>query len=335
MALQEKEARSSSKWGVMMRTGLVRLILAAFMAGSLFTAMYSQIDNYLTPFIPEERYDKLILAATFVKERGWKEPIFVSYGDPGIWFVSLDRLYIGGQVGQTYIYYGKLQELYHLAPPLNKSSYRAVPDSELVTARQSSLELATRFGTDIAAVREHPVVLLTPESYSHPLSEMFAAKYHIGNGIIVIPPGALTELDINRWVLFGATDYTWKSGGYAISANWSLAPQVLEAYDLSPERPFSAHFRFGVSQSDIYSVRIHLMDFPPMAVAGLLYSPLSFFVDGELLLTHSYSGAGPMWVEGTTHTLQSGIHTIELRTDVTPAPIILDLDVVLVEPVSS
>src|SRR2546428_7651432 len=205
-----------------------RRVWVLFIGISLLTSVAAQFNYYLNPYITQTNYDKLRAAGQFIQERGWTEPILVALDEPGVFLWSLDRSYLGAMVGQLYSYYGKLQELYFLAPPLNESSYRWAPDSELVTATTNIAELTKRFGSDLAAVRSRPVVFLAPESYSRVISEQFAARYEIAFGVFVIPPGALSDSELNGWRLFSASDYTWKSGGFLPGVDWVFPPPIFE-----------------------------------------------------------------------------------------------------------
>src|SRR5256712_11151645 len=96
---------------------LVRRILILFLIVSLVSALYTDLDYYLTPQISQGRYDRLIEAGEYLSAKGWKEPLPVLYGAPGTWVWSLYRTYLCGQVGETYNYYGNGQGPCYSAPP--------------------------------------------------------------------------------------------------------------------------------------------------------------------------------------------------------------------------
>lgn len=307
-------------------------LLVAVTVGSLLVSLVANVDYYVNPYIGSERYQKLVFAGRFLKERGWSEPIYVSYGSPGIWFWSIDRSYIGIEAGLDYTYYGKLQDLYFLAPPLNESSYHVIPNTEFVTAMGNADELMTRFGTDIAGIRDRPVVFLTPDSYNRTLSEWFAPQYLIGNGVFVIPPGALTELEINRWRLFAAYDYVWKSSGVNATVNWSLAPQILEVKNVSTGEGFTGLYRFVTSLPAPFTIKVHLMDYPRTSTNGSIYAPVTLLLDGTPILTHSYRGNGPLWLSTATGPLETGVHVLSVESGAPGFTTVLGLDVIEVEP---
>lgn len=310
----------------------IRLILIAIVLVSLVSSSAYHVDYHIAPHISEERYAKVVSATKYLVESGWTEPIYVSYGLPGIWYWSIDRAYIGIEVGLDWTYYGKLQELYFLAPALNESSYRYAPTTELSTARTSEYELGRRFGADLAAIRQRPVVFIAPDSYNRSLSEWFASRYHLGNGIFIIPPGVLSELDVNRWRLFGGSDYVWKTHGESVRANWSIAPEVLEVKNSSAGDRFLAAYRFGTSISAAYTIQVRLMDFPSRNDTGLPYATLTFLVDGMPFLTHQYGGTGPIWLSASTGILEGRMHTLEIRTGAPGMPITLGIDTIEIEP---
>ena len=316
---------------MILRTRL-RWLLVLFTVGALLASLIPNADYYVTPYISAERYQKLVFAGKYLKERGWTEPIYVSFGDPGIWFWSIDRSYLGIEAGLDYTYYGKLQELYFLPPPLNESSYHVIPDTEFVTAKRNVGELMSRFGTDIAGIRDRPVVFLEPESYGRALSEWFAASYSIGNGVFVIPPGALTELEINRWRLFAADDYIWKSDGTNATANWSLAPEILEVKNASVGQGFAALYRFVTSLPVPFTVKVHVMDYPRVSGKGLVYAPLTLLLDGAPILTHSYGGKGPLWLSTVVSALQTGVHVLTIESGAPGLSTVLGVDVIEIEP---
>jgi len=316
---------------MILRTRL-RWLLVLFTVGALLASLIPNADYYVTPYISAERYQKLVFAGKYLKERGWTEPIYVSFGDPGIWFWSIDRSYLGIEAGLDYTYYGKLQELYFLPPPLNESSYHVIPDTEFVTAKRNVGELMSRFGPDIAGIRDRPVVFLEPESYGRALSEWFAASYSIGNGVFVIPPGALTELEINRWRLFAADDYIWKSDGANATANWSLAPEILEVKNASVGQGFAALYRFVSSLPVPFTVKVHVMDYPRVSGNGSVYAPLTLLLDGAPVLTHSYRGNGPLWLSTVTSALQTGLHVLTVESGAPGLSMVLGVDVIEIEP---
>jgi hypothetical protein len=308
-------------------------LLIVVTLGSLLASAVLNVDYYLSPNISTERYQKLVFAGKYLKERGWTEPIYVSFGDPGIWFWSLDRSYIGIEAGLDYTYYGKLQDLYFVAPALNESFYQVLPNTEFVTAKRNVGELLSRFGPDIARIRERPVVFLTPDSYGRMLSERFAPAYHVGNGFFVIPPGALSELEINRWRLFAAYDHVWKSTGVNASANWSLAPQILEVKNASAGQRFTALYRFFTSLSARFTIKVRIMDYPRTSGNGSIYAPLNLLLDGAPILRHSYGGNGTLWLSTTTGILGRGIHVLTIGSGAPGLTTILGIDVIEIDPI--
>jgi hypothetical protein len=301
-------------------------------AGSLLASTVLNADNYVTPYISSERYQKLVFVGKYLKDRGWTEPIYVSYGDPGIWFWSIDRSYIGIDAGLDYTYYGKLQDLFFVAPALNESSYHILPNMEIVTAKRNVGELQSRFGADIARIRDRPVVFIMPDSYSRALSEWFAPRYLIGNGVFVLPPGALTELEINRWRLFAAYDYTWKSNGVNATANWSVAPQILEVKNASAGQGFAVMYRFVTSLLVPFTIRVHIMDYPSSTGNGSVHAPLTLLLDGAPILTHSYGGNGTLWLATATSSLQTGVHMLTVASGAPGLYPVLGIDVIEIAP---
>lgn len=311
---------------------LIRWVLTVVLVISVAASMTWHLDEYLTPHIDRGRYEKIILAGKYVRDHGWTEPIYVSYGDPGLWFWSLDRSYFGREAGLHYTYYGKIQDLYFLAPPLGEDSYRLDAPMEKGTAQRNGEELASRFGDDFAAIRQRPIVFLSPESYSLALSEVFVPRFHLGDGVYVIPPDSLTESEVNEWRLFCGTDYVTRNAGYTLEANWSLAPTVLEWFEPSPNMTLTASYRFGSSLSTTYSITIRIMDYPSEYNSSASYAPLSFYLDGQLASRHSYGGRGPIELDLLVGSLRPGIHLLEIRTEARGMPVIATLDTISVIP---
>jgi len=310
-----------------------RRVWVLFIGISLLTSVAAQFNYYLNPYITQTNYDKLRAAGQFIQERGWTEPILVALDEPGVFLWSLDRSYLGAMVGQLYSYYGKLQELYFLAPPLNESSYRWAPDSELVTATTNIAELTKRFGSDLAAVRSRPVVFLAPESYSRAISEQFAARYEIAFGVFVIPPGALSDSELNGWRLFSASDYTWKSGGSIQRSNWSLAPQILEFNEtMRGAASFAVAYRFFNTLSSPFTIRVRLMDLPRNSSLNLTTAPVHVFVDDVLSIVHAYNASGPMWITGQSGILPPGQHIVQITAGAPGSAVSVALDSVEVSP---
>lgn len=316
----------------MMEDARIRWLLSAVIVVSVFTSLAFEFDGYLTPYIDQARFEKIVRAGKYVRDHGWEEPIYVSYGDPGIWFWSLDRSYFGQEAGLDYAFYGKIQDLYFLAPPLEESSYRVSPRTEHITAERNLAEITSRFGSDIRAVRQRPVVFLAPESYSFNISESFAPPYDVGGGIYIIPPNALTERVVNRWRLFCASDYIKISGGDTPITNWSIAPTVLESFDLPSQGTVQAVYRFGSSLNETYTADIHLMDYPTNYNSSVAYAPLSFYLDGVPVFQHSYGGAGPIWLRIFEGPLQPGMHTLEIQSGAPEMSSILTLDTIMIGP---
>jgi hypothetical protein len=171
-----------------------------------------------------------------------------------------------------------------------------------------------------------------PDSYSRALSEWFAPGYLIGNGVFVVPPGALTELEINRWRLFAAYDWTWKSNGVNATANWSLAPQILEVKNASVGQGFAAMYRFVTSLLVPFTIRVHIMDYPSASGNGSVYAPLTLLLDGAPILTHSYGGKGTLWLSTATSTLQTGVHVLTVASGAPGLSTVLGIDVIEIAP---
>lgn len=307
--------------------GAGKVLLVIVILASVLTSTWYQVDDYITPFISEARSEDLRALAQLIKANGWSDPIIVSYGNPGIWFLFLDRAYVGEVVGRTHVYYGKLQELYYLAPPRNISGYKAVPELELLTAQRNLQDLSERFGGNLSAIRQRPVVLIHPDTYSIPLSEDFADDYISEDGMLLIPPGAVTERDINTWKLFAFSDNVWRNAGYSAQRDWSIAPMVLEYSRPDGKEPFLASYRFESTRALQYTLRIRLWDFPGGLEENTSdYSPLTFVLNGKSIYTHQYGGQEAIWLVIKGLELESGSHTLQVRAEEVHAPIVLSLD---------
>lgn len=301
--------------------GRRQAILAVILLVCLSFTIATELDKNLAPFLTHAEYERVTAAADYLAARGWTEPILVAWGPPGLYTWSLLRSYLGDRVGQTYVYYGKLQNLYYGIPPYNKTYYRSVPDVELVSASQNFAELSRGIGADPAAIRTHPVVVLVPDSYNYPLSEAFAYRYQIGKGVFVIPPGAVTLQQLSTWNLSAATDFAWINAGSAVAANWSLSPWMLFDSEANANHTFVALYPFSTALEANYTFRVHLMDEPSA------FPPISFLVDGVAVLSHYYTGQGPVWISGTVGNLSAGPHTVEVVSGSEGVPLRVALDV--------
>ncbi len=303
-----------------------RLIIASVLIVSLTVTLASQMDSNLAPFLTQAQYERITQAAAYVKGHGWAQPVLVAWGSPGLYIWSLLRSYLGDQVGQTYVYYGKLQNLYFLVPPFNQSSYHLDPNFEWTSARQNYADLIQGLADNPAAVRARPVVLVDPDSYSYPVSENFLQAHGIGNGVYVIPPASVTDVQLNTWNLFAASDFTWINEGGPELASWSLAPYALNYGVASAASGFLALYSFSTSMNSTFTLHVHLLDEP----AG--YPPITFLVDGGQVLTHTYGGAGPLWLTVRLGPLGSGHHTLEVVSGSPGQPLAVGLDVLQVFP---
>lgn len=131
------------------------------------TAITTQhYDEFLTPYIPRSGYDKISTASQYLRSNGMSKPLVVFYGEHISWFSSLYSSYLRVEIGEHYLYQGDISGLLRNTVP----------------------------GWHKQIMFCNPVLLITPYLYDKEVPYCFA-RYHIGQGIYVIPPNSVVSYE--------------------------------------------------------------------------------------------------------------------------------------------
>ena len=185
------------------------LLIALFLLGSSALITIQTIDGFFTPFIPRSGYEKIMETKGFLAESSASVPVFVFYGDPPVWYVSLYRNYLGAEIGEHFAYYGEIENLFCLRPSESKIRYNLYLSQleEYYITFYFNEMLGNSSGllppmyvhdshiTSVAELMSHPIVIITPEFYNQEVPYCIK-PFHIGDGIYVIPPNS--QIDFTK-----------------------------------------------------------------------------------------------------------------------------------------
>jgi hypothetical protein len=183
------------------------LLIAFFLIGSSAFLTIQYVDGFLTPFIPRSGYEKIMETKQFLAGRYTSAPVFVFRGEPGGWFVSLYRNYLGAYIGEHFAYYGDIENLFQFVRSEPDVTY--VPlllEYEKYFITFYFNEMLGNFSgppryvhdsyiTNVTELMSHPIVLITPEFYNQEIPYCIK-PFHIGDGIYVIPPNS--QIDFTK-----------------------------------------------------------------------------------------------------------------------------------------
>ena len=288
------------------------LVLVPASASTLSTT-----GMFLQPYVSEPDVQRLRTAAALVREAGYEEPIVVFYGPRAADFAPIYRAYFGTEIPDSLSYYGKLQFVFTLPPPEQAFVWKFNPSAEQVNSVTYRAEILSRLGTP-AAVSSHAIVV-AGGSYDRPFSESFIARFERSPGVFIIPPGALTPEEIDRWRLFAFSDGIASVPARSVNASWSTAPKVLEWVDLKPEKPFEAAYTISLARSwSSMRLTVRLWDWNPSLSLGnnssVALAPLVVYVDGSPVFVHRYAGLGPTNLTIPLGAISTGLHKISFRS---------------------
>jgi hypothetical protein len=150
------------------RVILISLALILIIGSATITSR--NFDQFLTPYIARQDYDKIQTASLYLNEKGLAKPIVVFYGENAYWFGELYSSYLGAAIGSHYRYEGDINSLLHF----------------FTGAQQSYQEVAFAC----------PILLIAPYLYDKEIP-YYVTQYHIGQGIYVIPPGLPISSEID------------------------------------------------------------------------------------------------------------------------------------------
>lgn len=170
------------------------VLVLLLMVNTAFVAIQN-IDVYLTPYVPNPAYTKIVEAKNYLNSNQLRTPVVVFYGEPAIWYGWLFRTYIGAELGEHFAYYGEFDKLLNFAPLDNGDQ------TERALSNAWYNEMLGRYGTmwphsssitSIDDLRSHPVIVISPDLYYGRIP-YYMKPFHIGQGIYVIPPDTLTK----------------------------------------------------------------------------------------------------------------------------------------------
>jgi len=216
--------------------------------GSAFVT-YQRVGEYLTPYLPRSSYKKLLAACGYLSQNGWSKPVVVFYGEPGFWYASLYRNYIGVELGEHFAYYGKIEDLFCFV--LSDPSIKYDPYYMGVERYYSRLYYTELLGnwsgspppmywhesyiSDVQDLRSHPIIVVAPDFYSINLP-YFMKSFYVGDGIYVIPPHS----SINFTEVFYGPEIT-------VIRN-SVSSNIKTEYShIDPYNPYLVHLKLNAS----------------------------------------------------------------------------------------
>jgi hypothetical protein len=164
---------SSPTKGHALRIGLKQvtlIITVSILMISSTATVYQHYDEFMTPYIPKTGYEKILAASEFLNENGFSKPIVIVYGEHASWFSGLYSSYLGAEIGSHYYYKGDLNGLLRISTDGSQYYQKAA------------------FAC--------PILLITPYLYDKEIP-YYLTRYHIGQGIYVIPPGSLISYEID------------------------------------------------------------------------------------------------------------------------------------------
>jgi hypothetical protein len=159
-------------------------------------------DGFLTPYVSRARYEKIIITkGLFMEKRLSSVPVFVFYGDPAFWYFSLDRSYIGMEIGEHFAYYGTIENLLRLAPsePSSSDAYISVIEkqwaaiyfNELIgnLSWSTPIHIHDSYIRSVEDLMSHPIIVVSPEFYNDKIP-YFLKPFYVSDGIYIIPPNS-------------------------------------------------------------------------------------------------------------------------------------------------
>jgi hypothetical protein len=273
--------------------------------------------DQLRPFVTEAEVERLSNAAGFVRQSGYGNAILVVYAGRAAVYAPLFRAYFGLQVPDNLAYYGKLQFLFTLPDPTLAYAWKSDQRTEGSYSATFRDEILSTIG--VSGIRSRMIVIAGGTTYAAAPSEVFLARYERSPGIYVIPPGALSALDVDTWRLFAASDCYVCAQGKLVAANWSQSPTVLEYVDLLGTTPFESTYAFSLAQPWANGTfTIGFWDWPavvlPRTGPSVALAPLEVYLDGKLVLSHGYSDLGALNITVRTGSLTAGMHRIRVAS---------------------
>jgi len=284
-------------------------------------------QQYLSPYISADDYNDIQQIVNILTQDHLSQPIMVFYGEYATLYSPIIRSYVGKSVGQTYAYYGKLQFLMYMVDPAPVNPAIGLYSISAPHAEQFFEELSKGIGTDRCNVFSHPIVIDAPRFYNRILSEQFIQQFRVSNTLYIIPPHSIDCNSLSTWTLATSSDFASISGPWwTTNFTWAKFPASLDT-NFPAGKNFNATYKVFLDGNKNYALSVHLMDYNPSN-----YSPLGIWLDGTLLLTHSYNTLGPIMLNVTMPSVGGGLHQITIGNSDPTVPFILSVNYLKVTP---
>ena len=305
--------QSFSEWA----RSTLSLVVAFLIVAAPVVATTAANKDQLRPFVTEAEVERLWNAAGFVRQSGYGDAILVVYEGRAALFAPLFRAYFGMRIPDNLAYYGKLQFLFSLPAPALAYTWKYDERTEGSYSTTFRDEILSTIG--VSAILSRTIVVAGGTTYAAAPSEVFLSRFERTPGIYVIPPGALSALDVDTWRLFAASDCYVCAQGKSVPANWSQSPAGLEYVGLSMTAAFESTYTFSLArQWGNGNLTIGFWDWPaevrPSSGPNVTLAPLDVYLDGMLVLDHHYADLGAFNITVPTGSLTSGIHRLRVTS---------------------
>ncbi len=305
------------------------LLLAFLLAATPVVVTTAMNKDQMRPYITEADVQRLRSASAFVHQDAYRDAIIVLYGKSAALFAPLYRAYFGIEVPVNFAYYGKLQFLFSLPDPALAYVWKYDQRTEPSYSTNYRDEILTTIGA--AGISARPIVVAGGATYSAAPSESFLSRFQRAPGIYIIPPGALTALEIDTWRLYAASDCFVCVQGSSVSTNWSRSPTVLEYVDLSSSAVFDSTYALSLVRGwGSGNLTVRFWDWPgslPSPTgASVVLAPLEVYLDGNRILNHYYTDLGALSLSVPTGPLAAGIHRVVVKSGSSGMGVAVSLD---------
>ena len=289
--------------------------------------MVQTSSQFLRPVVPENLYERLEESSQFIQGREWPEPIFLVTNRSWTNILPAIRNELTRLQGFTFLYFGDINFLPWLLPPLQTNL--GFPDFDLRTqfVIQEHVLILDRLDPRPLEILQHPIVVVSPELFTRSLPDYFD-QFEVSEGILVIPPNSLTLETFLTWTILPEEDSFGLGEAYPTERDWSIAPRVIEIYVGRGGYEISFPYYFPIGGR--YSISLHLFDFPRTDFNTTTpLSPLELILGDETVDTLVYGRQEVVWWN-TTIEVRAGFDVISLRASNNTAPFRLSLDTIVV-----
>ncbi len=318
------------------RSIVIPSTVALLLAAILITSVAS--DLFLRPYVSQADVGMVTEAGEIARQLGYSEPILVMYGHTAAFLNPIYRAYFGIQIPNNFAYYGKLQYLFTLPDPSLVYQWQFDPSFEQASSARYRAEILNQVRTP-NSITSHAIVIAGGRSYERPFSELFIQRFQQAPGIYIIPPGQLTDGEIDSWRLFAYSDWTTVSQSSIVRGNWSLSGNVLNWVDREPNASFEAKYMVSLAKSwTTMNLSMRFLDWPqPLTfpdTSTVALAPLEVYFDNAPVFRLPYGSGAPATVNAQIPNVSSGVHTITVRSGSPGLAVAVALDYITLCPVS-